>query len=441
MNREDIQKLLGGYATGTLTPEEEQALFAAALADQELFDALGREQVLRDLLRDPAAKANLLAALDAPAAGGFWAWLRRPVVAGFAVAGVTAIASVAVWQATRVRPSATVAIAELKMQEPAVRQAAPVVVPAPAPAAKAKRQEAAVPTTPLAPSNDKVKELAETAPMRDARADEKRAEPMKDVATVANAPVPAAVPAPPPPPPPAAAVPPPRTANTAESVEATAAAPSPQNVQAQAAALEAALSKATAADKLTVDARSLFYGNSFVRSGAMSAGASGGALTAPQASSTSVRVANGTVVKKEAAGVTSILGVRVSVLRGGEETTIGTLLDPGESVRLRVTPNTDGFLYVAAREGNNWKMLASGPATRLKPFETPPLPFVGSGQRQVYVMLSRSSQTLAPRSLASLARSNMVQTPAEQDRATYVIAQLQNEAPQQVVQAITLTYR
>ena len=26
MNRDDIQKLLGGYATGTLTPEERQAL-------------------------------------------------------------------------------------------------------------------------------------------------------------------------------------------------------------------------------------------------------------------------------------------------------------------------------------------------------------------------------------------------------------------------------
>ena len=61
MNREDIQKLLGGYATGTLTPEEQQALFAAALEDQEIFDALGREQALRDLLRDPSAKAQLLA--------------------------------------------------------------------------------------------------------------------------------------------------------------------------------------------------------------------------------------------------------------------------------------------------------------------------------------------------------------------------------------------
>src|ERR1019366_6497011 len=69
MSPEDIKKLLGGYATGTLTAEERQALFAAALEDQELFDALAREQSLRDLLRDPAARAQLLAALDAPFGG------------------------------------------------------------------------------------------------------------------------------------------------------------------------------------------------------------------------------------------------------------------------------------------------------------------------------------------------------------------------------------
>src|SRR5712692_8896327 len=91
MNREDIQKLLGGYATGTLTSEEQQALFEAALDDQELFDSLAREQSLRDLLRDPAAKAQLLAALeDRPGWLGM-SWLRmwwRPLAAAVAMAGV-----------------------------------------------------------------------------------------------------------------------------------------------------------------------------------------------------------------------------------------------------------------------------------------------------------------------------------------------------------------
>src|SRR5450631_697776 len=103
MSPEDIKKLLGGYATDTLTTEEQQALFAAALEDQELFDALAREQSLRDLLRDPAARAELLSALDTPANRlcGFWQWLRRPAVAGLATAGVAAIAVLAVWQGTR----------------------------------------------------------------------------------------------------------------------------------------------------------------------------------------------------------------------------------------------------------------------------------------------------------------------------------------------------
>src|ERR1039458_532677 len=124
MSPEDIRKLLGGYATGTLTTEEQQALFAAALEDQELFDALAREQSLRDLLRDPAARAELLSALDSPATrpAGFWQWLRRPMVRGWATAGVAAISIVAVWQGARmasVKPSAQpVIVAELRRPGP-----------------------------------------------------------------------------------------------------------------------------------------------------------------------------------------------------------------------------------------------------------------------------------------------------------------------------------
>jgi hypothetical protein len=89
MRPDQIHKLLGGYATGTLTAEERQALFEAALEDQQLFDALAREQSLRDLLGDPAAKAQLLAALgEAPATwrqrAARWMW-------GHAV-GVAAVA-------------------------------------------------------------------------------------------------------------------------------------------------------------------------------------------------------------------------------------------------------------------------------------------------------------------------------------------------------------
>ena len=47
---DDVRKLLGGYATGTLTDEERNLLFSAALEHQELFDALADEEALRELL-------------------------------------------------------------------------------------------------------------------------------------------------------------------------------------------------------------------------------------------------------------------------------------------------------------------------------------------------------------------------------------------------------
>ncbi|MBI1752696.1 MAG: hypothetical protein HY014_04455 [Acidobacteria bacterium] len=67
MKPAEAEKLLGGYAAGTLTETERQDLFAAAMDHQEVFDALADEEILRDLLADPVARAQLLAALN-PAA-------------------------------------------------------------------------------------------------------------------------------------------------------------------------------------------------------------------------------------------------------------------------------------------------------------------------------------------------------------------------------------
>jgi ferric-dicitrate binding protein FerR (iron transport regulator) len=112
MTRGEIQKLLGGYATGTLTPEEQQALFAAALDDQELFDALAREQALRDLLRDPAARAQVLAAIDERSAG-WWRratqWMLRPAGGAAIAACLAAVAGYAVWHARQTPAPALVA--------------------------------------------------------------------------------------------------------------------------------------------------------------------------------------------------------------------------------------------------------------------------------------------------------------------------------------------
>ncbi len=97
MSREEIHKLIGGYATGTLTAEEQEALFQAALEDQELFDALAQEQALRDLLSDPASKAQLLTALQEKPARWHermrWLWARPlgTAAAALAVAGMAAV--------------------------------------------------------------------------------------------------------------------------------------------------------------------------------------------------------------------------------------------------------------------------------------------------------------------------------------------------------------
>ena len=135
MNREEIQKLLGGYATGTLTAEEQQILFEAALSDQELFDQLAREQALRDLLRDPAAKAQVLTAIEERSTP----WYRR--FAWWQPVGLAAAAALVLVVVTARKPHqlATVAQMDAVPARPGVdldrREAAkaPLVTPSPAP--------------------------------------------------------------------------------------------------------------------------------------------------------------------------------------------------------------------------------------------------------------------------------------------------------------------
>jgi len=396
MSPEDVKKLLGGYATGTLTAEEQQALFAAALEDQELFDALAREQSLRDLLRDPAARAELLSALDTPSSrlGGFWQWLRRPAVAGLAMAGVVAIAVVAVWQGTRVagvKPAAPpVIVAELRPQEPPPALTAP---PPSQPAGKARARLAEVPAATLADQKT-------TAALTPPPATPPAVQPDTGAqATLARAPA-----MPPPPHASPALAPPPR--QLAEAVE----------VQASTGAL---------------DARALFYANqptpganAFVQGG-------GGGGSTPRAA----KALSGLAAPM--AATASRLGVRLSILRANSEADLTTVLDPGETVRLKLVPNADGFLYVA--EGA--RLVASGPAERLKPFETPELTFQGSGQKQLYVMLSRRPQSVDPQSFGTLARGNLVESSAQQERATYIVNGPRDAGVQQVVVPVTLTYR
>jgi hypothetical protein len=150
MNRDDIEKLLGGYAPGTLTPEEQQALFEAALHDQALFDQLADEQSLRDLLRDPAARAQLLASLEDQAGTPWYRRWWRPLVASAAMA---AVASVGIYLVRNGAPARRpVAVAEVRL--PPAPEKAPETAAAlpPAPERKREVRKAAAPKpAPAAP--------------------------------------------------------------------------------------------------------------------------------------------------------------------------------------------------------------------------------------------------------------------------------------------------
>jgi hypothetical protein len=159
MTRDDIRKLLGGYATGTLTPQEQQSLFAAALDDQELFNALANDQALRDLLRDPAARAHVLASLDdRPSA---WrrttAWMFRPAFVGAMLACLAIFGGYEVWQGRQARTASPVltAAGDLARMTPAPTPSpqAPEAVKSeePKPPARENRKTAASPATAAAP--------------------------------------------------------------------------------------------------------------------------------------------------------------------------------------------------------------------------------------------------------------------------------------------------
>jgi hypothetical protein len=82
MTNEEIRKLLGGYATNSLTDAEQKTLYQAALEDQELFNAMQDEEALRDLLADPVSRAQVQRALEQPPRPKPAWWARRWTWAG-----------------------------------------------------------------------------------------------------------------------------------------------------------------------------------------------------------------------------------------------------------------------------------------------------------------------------------------------------------------------
>jgi hypothetical protein len=144
---DEARKLLGAYATGSLTEAERTALFQAALEDQALFDELAGEQVLKEVLEEPGARQRLLAALEPPR-DRVWLW------AGAAAAATVAI--VVGFVVSQRTPQPPQQIAQVvKSPEPV---APPAAAPAPTPAPAPRRRNVA-PAPPPAPSPEPPAEL------------------------------------------------------------------------------------------------------------------------------------------------------------------------------------------------------------------------------------------------------------------------------------------
>jgi hypothetical protein len=150
MRPEEIRKLIGGYATGTLTEAEREALFAAALDDQELFNELAGEESLRELLSDPGARAEMLAAVEPKPR--VWAWWR-PAVAALAVATIGTV-MVLLPRKKVVAPPAPTAptiVAEVKPSE--VKPPPPPTAEQPAAPKRARKSFQAPAAPPPAPAS------------------------------------------------------------------------------------------------------------------------------------------------------------------------------------------------------------------------------------------------------------------------------------------------
>jgi hypothetical protein len=167
MSPEEIQKLLGGYATDTLSEAERSALFESALEDQELFDALAKEQALRDVLQDPSARQELIAALG-PARPPF-RWLRKSVVLATAgsLAALVIVAALVLRQTRHAAHPETMVADAIAPQPPVAMpppSAAPLHAPGPSVAAHQPKRLARLPAVRALPAPQAVASAAPSPP-------------------------------------------------------------------------------------------------------------------------------------------------------------------------------------------------------------------------------------------------------------------------------------
>lgn len=341
MKPDHVKHLLGGYATGTLTPEERKALFDAALQNQDLFEALASEQSLKEALDQPTVRRELIEVLESRRSSGerLGAWMRWPyslaAASALAVAALTAIAIVR-YNGSPAQPRQTTEISQLR-------------------------------TPPVVERMEKGSDPAEGSKPAARPSSTARAMPERQQTVAQSLQPPAALDSPAPanralPAPPAQA--------------ATAPAPSAPPPQAR-----TALASAEAAQSM--QARSLFYG--FVQQPAAPAGVAGGVVGGfPAAPMRSTR--SKAVVVDSATASDGALGLRYQ-LREVQ----------GSPAQLLVESNADAVLYIFRRgAAGEWMPVTAG-GMSLKgrvPATTPPVAIDGDAPLpRAVLVLSRAPLT------------------------------------------------
>jgi hypothetical protein len=213
VTRDDIQRLMGGYATGSLSEAERKLLFDAALDDQDLFDQLAQEHSLKEIIDEPGVRDRLIAKL-APAAGaagtvrGGW---KRPLGWGLAASFVVGMSLLAVFVTKSSLQMRQFAQLDTSVAQPPVASSSATPVP-PAPASApsaaiataksstpAKRKAVEADAKTLADRTEPLEKEQRKAESKDERArNDEKAGARKDVnITGTIAAVPAAAPPPP----------------------------------------------------------------------------------------------------------------------------------------------------------------------------------------------------------------------------------------------------
>ena len=346
MKPDDAAKLLGGYSTGTLTEAERQALFDAALRDQDLFNSLADEEALKDLLDDPAARQRLLAALEEPRPSrlaGIAAWFRRPMA--WAAAGSLAAAALLVTLFIRTGPPPAVEQVAMKTE----RQA-------PAPPAVGRRDEAASSIRPEAVKAKLPEALPKPMELKPAESMERKEAAESAPEFEARRQVAGQVAVSEPPPPPAAPPPPTAVTELPAQVALSKAPPAPST--------QADVARPPAGSK----ARELYY---------LAQGPTSLQFARSTATEESARVYTKRRAANEAApamkAAAGPAGIRCMILKAGPDGRYAES-DPagpfhsGDQVRISVEANENGFLYLlSGKPAGNWALLFQGqvrPRTR-----------------------------------------------------------------------------